>query len=158
MLAKPSALLAVVGLGLAQLLVQESWRAKLVYRVAPLACGVGLGLVYDAVQAGYVHQGLRTFLQAGVNTAYYRSLADAARRYALLDGGWFGDGLRVAAFFALLYAVLRLAGVRHRLSVLVGVPLALLASWFGPWLAARESHVTVGALHSVGAGAAAIGT
>ena len=34
----------------------------------------------------------------------------SSSQYALFDGNWFGDGLRVAAFFALLYAVLRLAG------------------------------------------------
>jgi 4-amino-4-deoxy-L-arabinose transferase-like glycosyltransferase len=158
MLAKPSALLALVGLALAQLLVSESWRARLVYRVAPLVAGIVLGLVYDLTQARYVHQGLRTFLQAGVNTDYYRTLADEARRYALLDGAWFGDGLRVAAFFALLYAVLRLIGVAHRIAVLAGVPLALFLSWFGPWLAAHQQDVTVGSLHSAGAAAAAIGT
>jgi len=158
MLAKPSALLALAGLALAQLLVNESWRSKLLYRVAPVVAGVGLGLVYDAVQAGYVHQGLRTFLQAGVNTAYYRSLAEASRRYALLDGAWFGDGLRVAAFFAVAYSVLRLVGVRHRVSVLAGVPAALLFSWLGPWLAAHGSDTTVGSLHSAGAAVAALGT
>jgi len=157
-LAKPSALLALVGLALAQLLWNESWRSRLLYSVVPIAAGLGLGLVYDAVQAGYVHQGLRTFLQAGVNTAYYRALADSARRYALLDGAWFGDGLRVAAFFAVAYAVLRIAGVRHRLSVAVGVPAALLFSWLGPWLAAHGSHGTVGSLHSAGAAVAAVGT
>jgi 4-amino-4-deoxy-L-arabinose transferase-like glycosyltransferase len=158
MLAKPSALLALAGLALAQLLVNESWRSKLLYRVAPVVAGVGLGLVYDAVQAGYVHQGLRTFLQAGVNTAYYRSLAEASRRYALLDGAWFGDGLRVAAFFAVAYSVLRLVGVRHRVSVLAGVPAALLFSWLGPWLAAHGSDTRVGSLHSAGAAVAALGT
>jgi hypothetical protein len=158
MLAKPSALLALAGLALAQLLVNESWRSKLLYRVAPVFAGVGLGLVYDAGQAGYVHQGLRTFLQAGVNTAYYRSLAEASRRYALLDGAWFGDGLRVAAFFAVAYSVLRLVGVRHRVSVLAGVPAALLFSWLGPWLAAHRSDTTVGSLHSAGAAVAALGT
>ena len=94
MLAKPSALLALIGLALAQLLLGESWRSRLLYRVAPLGAGIGLGLLYDFVQARYVHQGLRTFLQAGVNSDYYRTLADEARRYALLDGNWFGDGLR----------------------------------------------------------------
>lgn len=157
-LTKPSALLALAGLALAQLLVNESWRSKLLYRVTPIAAGVGLGLAYDAVQAGYVHQGLRTFLQAGVNTAYYRSLADASRRYALLDGAWFGDGLRVAAFFAVAYSVLRLVGVRHRVSVLAGVPAALFFSWLGPWLAAHRSDATVGSVHSGGAAAAALGT
>ena len=158
LLAKPSALLALAGLAVAQLLADESWRSKLVYRVAPIAAGVGLGLVYDAVQAGYVHEGLRTFLQAGVNTAYYRALADESRRYALLDGGWFGDGLRVAAFFGIAYAVLRIAGLRHRVCVLIGVPAALFFSWFGPWLAAHRSETTVGVLHSTGAALAAVGT
>ncbi len=158
MLAKPSALLALVGLALAQLLHNESWRSRLLYRVAPILGGVGLGLVYDLTQARYVHQSLRTFLQAGVNTDYYRTLADEARRFAVLDGSWFGDGLRVAIFFALLYNALRLVGACHRGAVAAGVPLALFASWFGPWLAAREAHVTVGSLHSVGAAAAAVGT
>ena len=158
MLAKPSAFLALAGLAVAQLLYRESWRGRLLYRVAPVVAGIGVGLLYDLIQARYVHQDLRTFLQAGVNTDYYRTLADEARRYALLDGNWFGDGLRVAAFFALLYAVLRLAGIRHRLAVVVGAPLALFASWLGPWVVVHESDVTVGALHSAGAAAAAIGT
>jgi hypothetical protein len=158
MLAKPSALLALTGLALAQLLLGESLRSRLLYRIAPLVAGISLGLLYDLVQARYVHQGLRTFLQAGVNTDYYRTLADQSRRYALLDGNWFGDGLRVAVFFALIYAVLRLAGVGHRLCVAVGVPFALLASWLGPWLAAPGSAVTVGSFHSVGAAIVALGT
>jgi 4-amino-4-deoxy-L-arabinose transferase-like glycosyltransferase len=158
MLTKPSALLALFGLALAQLLVSESWRGRLLYRVAPLCAGLAAGLAYDLTQARYVHQSLRTFLQSGVTSDYYRSLADEARRYALLDGNWFGDGLRVAAFFALLYVVLRLAGVHHRLAVLVGVPSALAASWLGPWFAAHQDRVAVGALHSPGAAAAAIGT
>jgi hypothetical protein len=158
LLAKPSALLALAGLGLAQLLWNESWRSKLLYRVLPIAAGLGIGLIYDSVQAGYVHQGLRTFLQAGVNTAYYRQLAEESRRYALLDGAWFGDGLRVAAFFAVAYAVLRIAGARHRLCVTIGVPVALVFSWLGPWLAAHRSDGTVGSLHSAGAAVAALGT
>ena len=158
MLAKPSAFLALVGLALAQLLVGESWRSRLLYRIGPLAVGVAVGLAYDSSQAHYVHEGLRTFMQAGVNSAYYRSLADSARRFALLDGSWFGEGLRVAAFFALVYSLMRVAGARHRLCVAAGVPVALLGSWIGPWLAARESRVAVGSLHSVGAALAALGT
>jgi 4-amino-4-deoxy-L-arabinose transferase-like glycosyltransferase len=157
MLTKPSALLALAGLVLAQLLVGETWRNRLLYRVVPLCAGIAAGLVYDLTQANYVHEGLRTFLQSGVNTDYYRTLADEARRYAVFDGNWFGDGLRVAAFFALFYAALRLAGVRHRLAVSVGLPLALLASWLGPWFAAHQDRLAVGALHSPGAAAAAVG-
>ena len=158
MLTKPSALLALIGLALAQLLVDEPWRNRLLYRVGPICAGLGAGLAYDLTQARYVHQGLRKFLQSGVNTDYYRALADEARRYAIFDGNWFGDGLRVAAFFALLYAVLRLTGLGHRVGVLVGVPGALVASWLGPWFAAHEDRVAVGALHSPGAAAAAFGT
>jgi hypothetical protein len=158
MLAKPSALLALAGLAFAQLLLDESWRSRLLYRVAPIVAGIGVGLGYDAWQADYVHQGLRSFLQAGVNTAYYRSLADEARRYAVLDGAWFGDGLRVAAFFALAYTLLRLAGARHRSCIALGVPVALVCSWLGPWIASHQDSVTVGSLHSVGASAAAVGT
>jgi 4-amino-4-deoxy-L-arabinose transferase-like glycosyltransferase len=158
MLAKPSALLALAGLAVAQLVVNERWRSRLLYRVAPIAVGVGVGLGYDALQADYVREGLRSFLQAGVNTAYYRALADEARRYALLDGAWFGDGLRTAVFFAVAYTLLRFTGARHRLCVAVGVPVALVCSWLGPWLAAHRASVTVGSLHSVGAAAAAVGT
>jgi hypothetical protein len=158
MLAKPSALLALAGLAAAQLLVRESWRSRLVSRIAPLAVGVGLGLVYDVVQAHHVNQGLRTFLQSGVNTDFYQALADEARRFVLLDAGWFGDGLRVALLFAVAYTVLRIVGARHRLAVLLGVPVALVGSWLGPWLAAREERLTVGSLHSVGAALAAVGT
>jgi 4-amino-4-deoxy-L-arabinose transferase-like glycosyltransferase len=158
MLAKPSAILALVGLALAQLLVDESWRDRLLYRIAPICGGLAAGLAYDLTQAGYVHQGLRTFLQSGVNTDYYRALADEARRYALFDGNWFGDGLRLAAFFALLYAILRLAGLQHRSAVLLGAPGALLASWLGPWFAAHQDRLAVGAFHSPGAAVTAIGT
>jgi 4-amino-4-deoxy-L-arabinose transferase-like glycosyltransferase len=157
LLAKPSALLALVGLALAQLIVSESWRSRLLYRVAPIGAGLALALVYDAVQAGYVHQGLRTFLQAGVDTDYYRTLADESRRYALLDGAWFGDGLRVAAFFALAYTLLRLFGLRHRITVAVAAPTALVFSWLGPWLAAHESDGSAGSFHSVGAAVISVG-
>jgi hypothetical protein len=140
------------------LLLNESWRARLLYRVAPIVAGMGVGLAYDLTQARYVHQSLRTFLQAGVNTDYYRTLANEARRYALLDGNWFGDGLRVAIFFALVYTGLRLVGARHRIAVLAALPIALLASWLGPWLAADQARLAVGSLHSTGAAAAAVGT
>ena len=157
-LAKPSALLALVGLACAQLLVAEPVRLRLLYRVVPLAAGVVAGLVYDLTQARYVDQGLRTFLQAGVNTDYYRTLADEARRFALLDASWFGDSLRVPVLFALAYAVLRLAQVAHRAAAAVAVVFGLIASWLGPWLAAGENDFTVGSLHSTGAALATLGS
>jgi 4-amino-4-deoxy-L-arabinose transferase-like glycosyltransferase len=158
MLAKPSAFLALVGLALALLLSSESWRSRLLYRVAPIVGGIGVGLAYDAWQAHDADLGLRSFMQSGVDSAYYRSLADEARRYTLLDGRWFGEGLRVAAFFALAYAALRVVRASHRLAVVVGVPVALLCSWLGPWIAARSDRIAVGSLHSVGAALTALGT
>jgi hypothetical protein len=159
MLAKPSALLALVGLALAQLLVVgDSWRGRLLYRVAPVAVGIAVGLAYDETQARYVHQGLRAFLQSGVSSSYYQTLADEARRYATFDGNWFGDGLRVALFFAILYTLLRLVGVRHRAASLIAVPAALVASWLGPWYAAHQDRLDVGAFHSAGSAAVALGT
>jgi 4-amino-4-deoxy-L-arabinose transferase-like glycosyltransferase len=158
MLAKPSALLALLGLALAQLLLPEAWRARLIYRITPILAGIGAALVYDSLEARRAGQGLREFLQAGVDTDYYRALAAEAREYALLDGNWFGDGLRVAAFFAFAYALLRISRVGHRLAAGIALPLALVASWLGPWLAEPDADVTVGALHSAGAAAAAVGT
>ena len=158
MLAKPSAFLALIGLGLALFLLDGAVRSRVLYRVVPVAAGIGLGLVYDATQAHHTHQGLQSFMQAGVNSAYYRSLADTSRRYAVFDGAWFGDGLRVAAFFALVYLLLRVVGLRQRLAAAAGVPLALLCSWLGPWIAAHESQASVGSLHSAGAAVAALGT
>jgi 4-amino-4-deoxy-L-arabinose transferase-like glycosyltransferase len=157
MLAKPSALLALMGLALAQLAFGGTWRSRLLYRVAPVVVGIGLGLLYGLAQAHYVHQSLQTFLQAGVNTDYYSTLAAEARRYAVADGNWLGDGLRVAVFYAFAYSLFRLVGARHRLAAAIGLPLALVLSWLGPWFAARHDQLTVGSLHSVGAAVAAVG-
>jgi hypothetical protein len=156
MLAKPSALPALLGLGLAQLLFAEPWRDRLLFRIGPLASGLGIALAYDAVQADNADQGLAEFLRAGVDTAYYRELAADARRFVLLDAGWLGGALRVVVVFALVYAAARIVGARHRIAAAVGVPAALLWSWLGPWLATRESEVTVGSLASVTDGLTAL--
>jgi hypothetical protein len=136
-LAKPSALLALLGLALAALFFRESWRERLLWRVAPIACGTAAALVYDETQARYAHLRLRDFLEAGVNSPYYRDLAARTRRSVLLDGSWLGSSLRVALLFALVYALLRVAAVGHRRATAIAVPAALLVSWLGPWIAVR---------------------
>jgi hypothetical protein len=156
LLTKPSALPALVGLGLAQLLWEEPWRDRLVLRIGPLVAGAGVALAYDAVEADRANQSLTDFLRAGVDTAYYRELAEGARRFALLDAGWLGGAFRVLVVFALVYAVARLVGVRHRIAAAAAVPLALLWSWLGPWLGGRELDGTVGSLASAGSGIAAL--
>jgi len=144
-LAKPSAVPALIGLGLAQLLVKEPLRRRLLLRIVPLAVGGVLGLLYYVVQAAHLHIGLRPFLEAGVRSPYYSHLADETRRYELLNAGWFGNTLRSLLLFTLLYTAARLAGVVHRNAVLAIVPGIVLLSWFMPWLANRETHVRVGA-------------
>jgi hypothetical protein len=144
-LAKPSAVAALVGLGLAQLLVPETLRRRLMLRVVPLAAGGLLGFLYYVVQAVHLNIGLRTFLEAGVRSPYYSHLADQTRRYEILNAGWFGNTSRSLLLFTLLYTAARLAGVAHRKALLAIVPGVVLLSWLLPWLANRESHLTVGA-------------
>ena len=144
-LAKPSAIPALAGLGLAQLLVREPLRRRVLLRIAPLAAGTVLGFLYYVVQAAHLNIGLRTFLEAGVRGPYYSDLADQTRRYEILNAGWFGNASRSLLLFTLLYTAARLAGVVHRNAVLAIVPGVVLLSWLLPWLANRESHLTVGA-------------
>lgn len=145
-LAKPSAIPALLGLGLAQLLVREPLRRRLLLRVVPLAAGGILGFLYYIVQAAHLGIGLRTFLEAGVRSPYYSHLADQTRRYEVLNAGWFGNTLRSLLLFTLLYTAARLAGVLHRNAVVAIIPGVVLLSWLLPWLANRESHVRVGAV------------
>ena len=90
-LAKPSAIPALVGLGLAQLLVRQPLRRRVLLRIVPLAAGTLLGFLYYVVQAAHLNIGLRTFLEAGVRGPYYSDLADQTRRYEILNAGWFGN-------------------------------------------------------------------
>jgi hypothetical protein len=144
-LAKPSAVPALIGLGLAQLLVKEPLRRRLLLRIVPLAAGGVLGFLYYIAQAAHLHIGLRPFLEAGVRSPYYSNLADETRRYELLNVGWFGNTLRSLLLFTLLYTAARLVGVVHRNAVLAIVPGVVLLSLLMPWLANRETHVRVGA-------------
>jgi 4-amino-4-deoxy-L-arabinose transferase-like glycosyltransferase len=144
-LAKPSAIPALVGLGLAQLLVRGPLRRRVLWRIVPLAAGGILGFLYYVVQAAHLNIGLRTFLEAGVRSPYYSHLADQTRRYEILNAGWFGNTLRSLLLFTLLYTAVRLAGVVHRNAVVAIVPGVALFSWLLPWLANHEGSVTVGA-------------
>jgi hypothetical protein len=142
-LAKPSALLALAGLAAAATLGERAGlRRRLLRGLLPLCVGTGLALVYDAVAASRVHEGLLSFLRAG-STGYYATLAHDARRQALLGDGWLGSGMRLPVVFAIVYALARI-GLRHRRAVQVAWPLALAWSWLGPWLAAGEHSTSVG--------------
>ncbi len=142
-LAKPSAILPLIGLAAGQVLRAESLRIRLLYRVAPIAGGTAAGVAYYVVQAVRTHQAL-TF-EAGVTGPYYTHLAAATRRLGILDASWFGELLRTPLLFALLYTSARLLAVRHRTAVVALVPAVAVGSWLLPWIGARESRASVGA-------------
>jgi hypothetical protein len=145
LLTKPSAFPALVGLGAAVLVGPRADLRRRGLAAGALALGTAVALVYDEVQARYVHMGLRTFMTTGTD-GFYAALGDARRRDTLLDGGWLGGALRVLLVFALLYAVARLILRSHRVAVLAAFPIAVLWSWLGPYLAADEASVRVGLL------------
>ncbi len=147
-LAKPSALPALVGLLLATLLGRRVDLRRRAAAAGAIAAGTAAGLVYDVIQAEYVHVSLREFLTTGTSDGFYAQLANADRRRVLLDGGWLGAELRVALVFALVYALGRLF-LRHRPAVALAFPVAIVWSWLGPHLAGAPG-VRVGILGTGG--------
>jgi len=134
-LTKPSALPALAGLGAAALLGSRSGLRNRVPDVVALAAGASVALVYDVVQARYLHMGLRAFLTEGTG-GFYASLNARVRADVLLDSSWLGADLRILLVFAVVYALARLVPrSTHRLSVAVALVVAILWSWLGPRLA-----------------------
>ncbi|MGZ4317351.1 MAG: ArnT family glycosyltransferase [Gaiellaceae bacterium] len=147
-LTKPSALPALLGLGAAVLIGHRSDLRRRAFALAAIGLGTAAGLLYDLSQAHYVHMGLRSFLTVGT-TGFYAQLADQDRKRVLLDGAWLGPDLRIFLWFALVYAIVRLARVPHRLAVLVALPVAAAWSWLGPHLSGAHG-VRVGILGTGG--------
>lgn len=148
-LTKPSALPALVGLGAAVLIGPRSDLRRRGFALAALVLGTGVGLLYDLSQAHYVHMGLKPFLTLGTTGGFYAQLADQNRRQVLLDGAWLGPDLRVFLWFALVYAIVRVARVGHRRAVLFALPVAAAWSWLGPHLSGAHG-VRVGILGTGG--------
>jgi hypothetical protein len=158
MLAKPSALPALVGL-LAGCLIgaRGELRSRLVRDAAPVVGGVVLALVYDATQAAFLHQSVADFLSGALtDRAAARESEDAfhaayseARRTVVLAGQWLGPYLAVLALFSVIYAVGRVAGAAHRRAALVALPAAIVLSWLLPFAAQTGSHsVRVGPIEA----------
>ena len=147
-LAKPSTLPALVGLAAAVLLGTRTGLKKRGLAAAAIAAGTAVGLVYDVVQAQYVHSSLRDFLTSGTSGGFYSRLADANRNRVLLDAGWLGNDLRFVLLFALGYAVVRLFAP-HRVAVVSSFAFAAVWSWLGPHLAGAHG-VRVGILGEAG--------
>jgi len=145
-LAKPSALPALVGLAAAILLGPRVDLRRRALAAGALAVGTGVALAYDLVQARYLHLGLYDFLTSGTTGGFYAHLADASRRRVLLDVGWLGPELRVLLLFGVVYAVARLI-TSHRRAVLVAFVIGVVSAWLLPYLA-NSQDVAVGILNS----------
>jgi 4-amino-4-deoxy-L-arabinose transferase-like glycosyltransferase len=149
-LTKPSALFALAGLAAAQVVGEKARRRERVMRNAmPIAAGCVLALVWDELHARRLHMGLSAFLRAGTR-GYYSAVADAVRRQVGFGLEWLGPDLRLVLVFSLAYALVRVAGLDHRRSVLLSLPVAVIASWLGPWIGAHEASVVVGPLTGPG--------
>ena len=134
-LAKPSALVGLAGLALAETLgPRASLRPRLSLGVAPIAAGGAAALVYDAVEAHRLHVSLSSFLTAGTS-GFYTRLAAAMRGDVLLRGEWLGPDLRLLLAFGLVYAAVRAAGAAVRRSAATATVVAALATWLLPSLA-----------------------
>jgi hypothetical protein len=149
-LAKPSAVVALVGLCMAHALgARSGLRARILSGVVPICVGAGAALAYDGIQAHAMGEGFLPFLRAG-STGYYSELARHARREAFFDFAWFGSSLRLLILFGLAYGVSRALLTSHRHAVLVAWPTAVSGSILGPLVAAHESTLRVGPLASIG--------
>ena len=130
-LAKPSGLLALVGLAAAAWVL--SGRASV-----PGICGLGLGaavgIAYDAWQASRLDVSLTALLRAG-NDDFWLARGDAARLDALAGAAWLGQGARLLLVLGLAYGIARAVGGGARLSLRVSTALALVWSVGGPLLA-----------------------
>lgn len=141
-LTKPTALASLAGLAAAVLIGPRAGLGRRAHAAAAVAVGTVAALAYDAVEAHRLHLGLWTFLTTGTD-GFYASLAASKRGHALLDESWLGGDLRLLLVFGVLYALARLA-VRHRVAVALALPLALVWSTAGPYIAGGASGIVPG--------------
>lgn len=147
-LAKPTALLALGGLGVGLLVLRGRGAAR---GLAGLGVGIGLALLYAAWQASRIGDSLPDFLSAG-NDAFWRERGEAARWDALARAEWFGAGLRLIVLYGLAYALARVAGARVRAALGVAAGVAIVWSVLGPAVADGEvPHPFDGSLPGIAA-------
>jgi len=147
-LTKPPGLVSLAALAGANLICARPELRRRALQSGAIGVGAGVALVYDAVQAHYLHLGLRTFLTAGTD-GFYSTLASEHRRATMLDTAWLGTNVRPLLVFALVYAILRVARTRHRASVVGAFVMAAIWTVLGPHLAHIADGIPIGSAQGV---------
>ena len=127
-LAKPSGLLALVGLAAAAWVLSGPGSLP---DLGGLAAGAAAAVAYDAWQASRLDVSLTALLRAG-NDDFWLARGDAARLDALAGGDWVGEGARLLVVLGLAYGIGRAAGGGPRLSLQIATAAALAWSVAGP--------------------------
>jgi hypothetical protein len=130
-LTKPSAVISLGSLVAATMIGPRTDFRRRALLAGAISTGTVAALVYDEIQARFVHMSLKTFLTTGTD-GYYVALAKQVRTDTLLGTGWLGNDLRILMVFAMGYAVMRVAGLAHRPSVVAALVSALCWSWIAP--------------------------
>jgi hypothetical protein len=138
-LAKPSGLIALLGLVLATALFLRARRRDTLLGLLGVAIGVACALGYDLWEARRLDEGLSDFLSAGANWDYWRARAASTRLPAILGAGWLGEAISLLVVHGLVFGLARAAGARLRLSLLLAGLVALVWSVGGPMLADGEA-------------------
>jgi hypothetical protein len=105
--------------------------ARLRGEIGALIAGLALGVSYDVVMASRFNQSLHAFLTTG-SGGIWAELAARARTDAILRADMLGAGLRLPLTFGLIYAIVRLVGLRHRYATAVALLAGLTWSVAGP--------------------------
>jgi len=131
-LAKPSGLVALAGVGLAcSVLLLPAARRGVVTGLAAFATGAAAGLGYHLAQAHRLGISLVDELSSG-NSEFYLDRGAAARTDAVLRVEWLGAGVRIAVLAGVLFSVARVAGARPRVGLAIAGPGAIGLSFAGP--------------------------
>jgi 4-amino-4-deoxy-L-arabinose transferase-like glycosyltransferase len=127
-LAKPSGVLALVGLVLATLALRG--RTSLA-SLTGVAIGVVVALGYDAWHATRLDISLIELLKAG-NDDFWLARGDSARFDSIAGASWVGDGARLVVVLGLVHGIARALGARARVAVATAVAVAISWSVAGP--------------------------
>jgi hypothetical protein len=139
-LAKPSGLLSLAGLGLATALFLWDGRRRkdAALGLLGIALGILIAFGYDLYEARRLGEGLSDFLSAGANWEYWRIRAASTRVPSLLRAAWLGEAVSILVVHGVVFGIARAVGVRLRLSLMLAGLTAVVWSLAGPVLADGE--------------------